>query len=93
MNRLNRVLLPLFLGLFSLAWFLEEPWKGDAFERTALEVGSLFPELIAQRAQISKVILIRDQEQTTLERGQSGFGVAERMHHPAANQRLVHLID
>jgi len=93
MNRLNRVLLPLFLGLFSLAWFLEEPWKGDAFERTALEVGPLFPELVAQRAQISKVILMRDQEQTTLERGQAGFGVAERMHHPAANQRLVHLID
>ena len=93
MNRQNRILGLSFLLLFTLAMGLEQPWRGDAHQRTAEMVRPLFPQLSLQRQQIDRIEIESAGKTTTLLRGASGFVVGEKFNHPAANQRVVDLID
>jgi len=92
-SKLNRLLLPLFLVFATGALLLEKPWRGDAHQRTADQVEALFPELISNRQSIDKIEIDSDGILCTMQRNQNGFVILEKFNHPAADKRVITLVD
>ncbi|RMH01640.1 MAG: DUF4340 domain-containing protein [Planctomycetota bacterium] len=93
-SRRNRILLLVLAASAALALAVEQPWRGDAFARTAAAASErLFPRLERERGRVER-IEIRDPagRGATLVRSGAGFVVEEKLSHPADRLRVDRLL-
>ncbi len=88
MSRQNRLLLLVLALTGGLALALEQPWRGDAVQRTAAAVRPLFPRLRDELQRVDRVWIHDADHEVTLVRGTTGFVVEEALGHPADRVRL-----
>ncbi|HEX9792945.1 MAG TPA: hypothetical protein VGC54_03090 [Planctomycetota bacterium] len=93
MSPRNRVLLVVFVLLGAAALAVLQPWRGDAFARTAARVRPLFPELDERRQTIARIEIDSGAASTRLELTDAGWIVRDRFDHPADGTRLADLVD
>jgi len=92
MNQRNRVVASLVLILWALFLLVEQPWKGDAHQRTAAHVGSLFPKLQYQTEQIRRVVVSDGVDTVTLQLSEGGRWHVVEKQHPMDMARLMMVV-
>lgn len=94
MSRRLRGLGAIFLASWALALALEQPWRGDAIDRTTASVERLFPRLQRERDGVARVELrAAGGRAVTLVREGAAFVIEQKLGHPADRARLGLLLD
>lgn len=94
MNRRNQVLAICAAIAALTLLFIEQPWRGDAHERTAAAVGPLFPDLARQREDVARIVVRNEEAETELQvdANRQLWTVVDK-DHPADGDRIRNLVD